>query len=178
MISEYLGQCMSVEELADVGYAQSGYESILRFSTWKDQKCTEHSVTDHELVDRLSVDIETDSVVSVGRLREFVVALESAGIEDACVDTDGIESEWDSYRCTGNFVLSAHRTVTVAKTDGQYMYDYRKYVGLVHGRNVDVWDNEKIRRSAAAKAEQRRRDEADAELALYLKLRAKYEGKV
>ena len=178
MLSEYLGRCLVDSELAECGYAQSGYESILRFSTWRDQKCSEHMVTRMELVDELSVDIEYDSVVSVSRLREFVHALESAGIDEAVVDTDGIESDWESYRSTGKFVLCAHRTVTEGKSDVQYMDDYLRYVGSVHGRNDDIWENERTARSAAAKRVIREREEADAELALYMKLRNKYEGKV
>lgn len=30
MLSEYLGRCLVDSELAECGYAQSGYESILR----------------------------------------------------------------------------------------------------------------------------------------------------
>lgn len=61
------------------GFAQKGYESILRKDTWLEQKCITRTKTEGYSVDK--IEFKRYDHISVADLRAFVAKVERAGIE-------------------------------------------------------------------------------------------------
>lgn len=163
MMDQYLGGLLSMGELADRGYAQHGYGSILRLDTWKAQKCANHTMTCSERIDEVTVHIGGN--VKVSRLRSFVEAMEAAEIEEVDVDASELSGS-DCCEVYGSLDLYATRTYESAKSDSMYLMEYYDYVVDVHRSNVEVWEAYMKTNALDARVLE--------EKATYLKLRAKY----
>lgn len=162
-LEEYLGKCIGMEEMMRTGYAQKGYESILRFDTWKDQKCACHTQICSERIDEVPIRVGGD--VKVSRLRGFVEAMEAAGVEEVDVDASDLSGS-DCCEVYGSLTLHSTRTYEAPKSDIVYKMEYYDYVRQLHARNVAVWEAYRKANGLDARAIEEKK--------MYLTLRAKY----
>lgn len=150
-LKEYRSIC--VDEVIEKGYEQSGYESILSYTDWKSHICKSHTESRSGRIDEVEIRLNGGGV-NVQRLRRFVEAMESAGVESVDVDRT-----YNYNDVTGNVVLYANHTYDIPKSYDVYLNEYREYVHQINSRNISTY---------------KRIDGEAREKKMYLGLREKY----
>ena len=144
-LTEYKSQNANV--IKDVGFAQKGYTSILRYDTWRQQMCTlpktkwvSEQVRDAcfsagEWIDVIDLKAYVDLIVANGATHIYMT-----GSYD---DDDGLTE----------ISIDATKKVEVNRSESEFYSAYEKYVKNIDQNNIKTWTAYKFDRDQVEKAE-------------------------
>jgi len=154
----YTGQQIVIDIIAPNGFKQDGYESILRYETWKLQKCLRHFTHERTKIAEIKSYV-TSGNFSISSIKALIEKANNAGIDEISWMCD---TDYDSYVC---LYIEEIKSITISEIE--YMYDYKKYVSSTHNHNNRIWKDYQLK--------QRKRE---AEIAEYIRLKNIYEQEV
>ena len=153
-MKEYRRQSIT-EHIFNEGYEQEGYESILAYKIWLALHKVSLTKPRH-----IRESLDAKKLSSLEELKNFVMRCEEQGLDDLEID-----SECEDYTIE-SFDIICSRTVHEKKTEQELKYEYTRYVNAVIEKNRNIW----LKYKENVEKEKK-------ELAHYLLLKAKYEGK-
>lgn len=153
-MEKYTGINVSLLDMRVHGYAQDGYQTILRFDTWK-QKCTTHTKLKYERIKELEA---YDSSISLEDLKTMIKQMEDNSINSANIDycTD---YDKDLY----SLKLYISKQIELPYTDDDYLQSYANYVRDMHELNNKTYHDAVMAKMMA-----------EQEYATYQRLREKF----
>jgi len=121
---------INIDEIANVGFVQEGYESIFPFSYWKEiTNNNEKQAVNKESKFIHSIDIEY-SIITVDELKEFL--------------DDSIKQKVEYFHCDTNnddiITISAYKYINSNKTDEELFRTYKNYVYSLSVQNKQLWN--------------------------------------
>ena len=143
-LTEYKSQ--TADGIKDTGFAQKGYHSILRYDTWKEQKCIlSKTKTDSESIK--DVTFSTGEWIDLIDLKEYVDLIQARGATHIFVTENYNDEDVTSIN------IDAIKRFTVWRDEDEFYTQYEAYVKNTNLDNLIIWGNYKRELEQAEKAE-------------------------
>jgi hypothetical protein len=161
-LEEYKSQ--TVETIKSIGFSQKGYNSILRYDTWRQQKCLlSELTTDSE--DIKDVTLNMDEWIDIIDLKEYVELIIAKGATHIFITGD---SGYDIN-------IDAIKKFNVKRDESEYYSAYESYVAAINQQNKSTWNNYKNDLEQDEKAEFKELQQFLDAKKVYEKLKHKFE---
>ena len=144
-LAEYKSQNANV--IKDIGFAQKGYKSILRYDTWRQQMCTLSAT-------KVSSEYVKDACFSAGawidisELKAYVDIIVANGATHIYMT-----GSYDDYDGVTEISIDATKEVDVNRSESEFYSAYDRYVESIDKENIKTWTAYKFDRDQAEKAE-------------------------
>lgn len=166
-LTEYKSQ--TAKNIKTTGFAQKGYHSILRYDSWKEQKCMV-SATRLAAEDVKDVALNACEWIDVIELKEYVDLIVSKGATHIFIT--GSTNDEDELT---NINIDAIKRFYVNRDESEYYSVYENYVALLNLDNINTWSNYKHDLEQDEKAEYKELHQFLDAKKVYEKLKHKFE---
>lgn len=167
-LQEYKSQ--TADNIKNTGFAQKGYNSILRYDTWREQKCllsefTHESETINEQI------FSVEEWLDINELKTYVDSIVAKGATHVFLSGDVSE-----YHDTVlNVKIDAAKQCMVKRGEADFYNSYDCYVMTINHQNKIIWHNYKRQLEDDENAEFKELQQFIDAKKVYEKLKHKFE---